>query len=202
MVKQLLDIILRKRAVKLVSRIKPWMPALGSVLDIGAATGHNTIELAKNPGLAVSGLDVVDIRWGDSPLVVYDGITMPFGDNSMDAACVIYILQYVPDPAAFLREARRITRGNLVVIQTLYKGRLGKAVMPVYEYFAGILPLRICKLLGIIRPAMLSMHPRQQFTAATLKQKIRESGNHILHEQNLGGWLLHDQLYVLTAHEA
>jgi len=51
--------------------------------------------------------------------VHYDGMTLPFDDASFDLVIAFQVLEHVPDPEAFLRETKRVTRpGDRVLIVT------------------------------------------------------------------------------------
>ena len=44
------------------------------------------------------------------------GESLPFGDRTFDAALIVGVLDFVPDPVLVLREARRVARHSVVVL--------------------------------------------------------------------------------------
>jgi demethylmenaquinone methyltransferase/2-methoxy-6-polyprenyl-1,4-benzoquinol methylase len=105
----------------LVSRL-----AVGSdarVLDVATGTGAVAIELVRQHGCSVVGIDRspemlavarrrVASRGLGTRIEVHEGRaeTLPFPADSFDALTVTYLLRYVDDPAATLRELARVLR--------------------------------------------------------------------------------------------
>jgi demethylmenaquinone methyltransferase / 2-methoxy-6-polyprenyl-1,4-benzoquinol methylase len=105
----------------LVSRIDA--AAGDSVLDVATGTGAVAIELAKQKGCNVVGVDqspemlaearrrVADAGFSDRiQLVAGRAEKLPFPDRSFDAVTFTYLLRYVDDVAATLREIARVVK--------------------------------------------------------------------------------------------
>lgn len=104
-------------------------PALaGTVLEVGCGTGQVAGELvAAQPALHYVGVDfspgmleVARRRLGDAAdLRVGRAETLPLDDASVDAAFGIDVLHHVDDPAAALRDLRRVVRpgGRVVFLE-------------------------------------------------------------------------------------
>jgi SAM-dependent methyltransferase len=115
----------------------------GRVLDLGVGPGTSALEMARAaPAQRYVGLD----RAGDMlrlaqrdaraagvplPLVRADALALPFAAGSFDGATGHSFLYLLPDPAAALREVRRVLRpGGTVVFLEPRAGRahLGHAL--------------------------------------------------------------------------
>jgi demethylmenaquinone methyltransferase / 2-methoxy-6-polyprenyl-1,4-benzoquinol methylase len=106
----------------LVARI----PAGSRVLDVATGTGAVAAELVAR-GCTVVGLDqspemlaVARERLaGDVEFVEGRAEALPFADASFDALTVTYLLRYVDDPEATLRELARVVRpgGTLAMLE-------------------------------------------------------------------------------------
>jgi demethylmenaquinone methyltransferase/2-methoxy-6-polyprenyl-1,4-benzoquinol methylase len=100
----------------LVSRVQA-MPG-DRVLDVATGTGAVAHELIRRTGCRVVGVDVTPEmlaearrRLGpDIELVEARAEQLPFPDASFDALTFTYLLRYVDDPAATLRELARVVR--------------------------------------------------------------------------------------------
>jgi ubiquinone/menaquinone biosynthesis C-methylase UbiE len=102
--------------------------------DLGCGTGTIAEELARYVGRVVAvdesesmlksartrlrGHDNVELRSGQLE-------ALPVADGELDAAVMSLVLQYVPDPARALAEARRVLKdgGRLVVVDLMAHGR-------------------------------------------------------------------------------
>jgi demethylmenaquinone methyltransferase/2-methoxy-6-polyprenyl-1,4-benzoquinol methylase len=89
-----------------------------TVLDVATGTGAVALELLRQKCCAVVGLDqsremlaVARRRLPDSvELVEGEADRLPFPDGSFDGLTVTYVLRYVDDPGATLRELARVVR--------------------------------------------------------------------------------------------
>src|SRR5438876_4857411 len=86
-----------------------------TVLDVATGTGAVARELIRQKGCAVVGVDQspemlaeARRRSPDVRFVEASADALPFPDKSFDALTFTYLLRYVPDPAATLRELVRV----------------------------------------------------------------------------------------------
>ena len=102
----------------LVSRID--VPTTATVLDVATGTGAVARELLAQKNCTVVGLDqspemLAEARRRLPPnvkLVEANADELPFPDGAFDALTFTYLLRYVPDPAATLRELARVVRSG------------------------------------------------------------------------------------------
>jgi demethylmenaquinone methyltransferase/2-methoxy-6-polyprenyl-1,4-benzoquinol methylase len=100
----------------LVSRIEAGPN--DTVLDVATGTGAVARELIRQKGCTVVGLDQSPEMLAEARRRLPDDVTLidgtadrlPFADASFDALTFTYLLRYVPDPAATLRELVRVVR--------------------------------------------------------------------------------------------
>ncbi len=116
---------LDRRAEEFVEIFEPFLPNRSRILDIGGGWGYYVKPL-KARGHDVTVLDVVKPGFQQSPVVIYSGDRIPFGQHAFDASLLVTVLHHVPDPEALIREARRVTRKILVLVEDLYHHRAGR----------------------------------------------------------------------------
>ena len=105
----------------LVDQLVPGAPAL--VLDVATGTAGVAIQVASGTGAEVVGADLtLDMLRQGQRRVAASGLTariqltagraeqLPFPDGAFDALSFTYLLRYVDDPAATLRELARVVK--------------------------------------------------------------------------------------------
>lgn len=172
-----LDAVMDRRARRLIEQVSAWLPSEGPVLDLGSGTGHFSARLEREPGFEVVAADVSDMHVvGPPPVLVADGV-LPFEEGTFAAALLIFMLAYPNDPAGTLAEAARVTRGPIIVVQTLYSGRLGYAWHRVREFLWTVVAFHVSKFFGYVPPeAEFTMRTRRFYTAPELRREVAAAG--------------------------
>ena len=98
-------------------------PPPGRVLDVATGTAGVALMLAERTGAAITGVDLtanmlrrgrdrVERRGasGRIRLIVGRAEQLPFPDGTFDALTFTYLMRYVSDPAATIRELARVVR--------------------------------------------------------------------------------------------
>jgi SAM-dependent methyltransferase len=177
MLKSILDAVMERRAGHLMEEVRGWLPAEGPVLDLGSGTGHLSARLERELGLEVITADVTDIHVvGRPPVLIADGV-LPFEEGTFSAALLLFMLAYPSDPSGVLSEAARVTRGPIIVVQSLHSSRLGYAWLRVREFVWTIVAFHVSKLLGYVPPeAKFTMNTRRFYTAQRLQRDVSAAG--------------------------
>lgn len=177
MLKPLLDAVMERRARWLMEQVRAWLPADGPVLDLGSGTGHLSARLERELGLEVVTADVSDIHVvGRPPVLIADGV-LPFEGHTFSAALLLFVLAYPSDPAAVLVEAARVTRGPIIVMQTLNAGRVGRAWHRVRELLWTVAAFHLSRAVGYVpRGARFAMRTRRFYTDRELRREAEAAG--------------------------
>jgi demethylmenaquinone methyltransferase/2-methoxy-6-polyprenyl-1,4-benzoquinol methylase len=118
----------RRTMVDAVARAGP-----GTVLDVATGTAGVALALRARTGAGVVGVDLTEpmLRRGQANVrsagasgiafALGRGEQLPFPDDAFDAVSFTYLLRYVDDPAATLRELARVVRpgGTLANLEFL-----------------------------------------------------------------------------------
>jgi SAM-dependent methyltransferase len=113
------------------------------VLDVGCGTGAITAEIASRTRGRVVGLDIEPSLLSVTParprleFVLGDGHRLPFADGAFDLAATHFVLLWLTDPVAALREMARVTRQGgwvLACAEPDYGGRIDHPDLPIARW--------------------------------------------------------------------
>jgi SAM-dependent methyltransferase len=180
MLKSLLDAIMERRARVLFEEVGAWLPAEGPLLDLGSGTGHLSARLERELGLEVVTADVSDLHVVGPPPVLIANEVLPFEEGTFSAALLFFMLAYPKDPAAVLMEVARVTRGPIVLVQSVHSNRFGYAWLRVREFLWTIVAFHVSKLFGYVPPdAKFTMNTRRFYTTQELQRDVNAAGLHV-----------------------
>ncbi len=105
------------RRVRILSELlQELLPTNCSVVDIGCGDGRLAKDVAeKRTDVTVAGADVLDRPSAVIPVREFDGLHLPWEDNSVDVAMFVDVLHHCDDPVALLRDAKRVARRAIVI---------------------------------------------------------------------------------------
>ncbi|MEM9903642.1 MAG: methyltransferase domain-containing protein [Cyanobacteria bacterium P01_D01_bin.44] len=118
------------RVRALTRGIEKLLPHQCQLLDVGCGDGLIASRIAKSrPDLSIEGIDVLVREKTFIPVTAFDGETMPFGDNSFDVLMFVDVLHHTQNPEALLCEARRVSRGIIIIKDHNCDGYLANATL-------------------------------------------------------------------------
>ena len=177
MLKSLFDAAMERRARRLMEHVGAWLPAEGPLLDLGSGTGHLSARLERELGLEVVTADVSDMHVVGRPPVLVDDGALPFERGTFSAALLFFMLAYPKDPAGVLMEVARVTRGPIILVQSLHSSRLGYAWLRVREFFWATVAFHVSKIIGYVAPDTgFSMRALRFYTPQALRRDVVAAG--------------------------
>jgi len=93
-----------------IDRIVPLLAHGGRILDIGAGTGKQALELRRR-GFAVTAIELPNSHYAEHrvfPIKDYDGRTIPLPDGSIDVVFSSNLLEHVVELSRIHAEIRRV----------------------------------------------------------------------------------------------
>lgn len=133
--KFLVEKIIQNRTKRIVDSFDEFIEEEEKILDIGAGGGWIGKEIQKRKDAKVTLLDVIDFNQTDLELFLYDGTKMPFLKNSFETALLIFVLHHTKNPLEVLREAKRLSRDRIIVLEDTYASFFDK----IFLFFWDIL---------------------------------------------------------------
>ena len=121
-----------RRVRVIAASVAELLPPDGRVLDVGSGDGYIDLLITRRrPGLEISGIDVVMRGRTHVPVEHFDGVTIPFEDDSVDVVMLVDVLHHTETPLDLLREATRVSRDGLVIkdVTTGAPDRLARATL-------------------------------------------------------------------------
>jgi SAM-dependent methyltransferase len=107
----------RAEAKATLDHARDFLPVGCSVLDIGCGIGYALDVLENEFACVAHGCDVVVPPNPIPRFALFDGSRLPYADKSFDAAFLIFVLHHAEDPGIVLREAARVARSAVVVVE-------------------------------------------------------------------------------------
>jgi len=111
------QLVFKRRTRVLSAALAEAIPdGAATLLDVGCGDG-TIAELVGTlrPGLTVTGVDVLVRPETRIPVQKFDGVRLPYPDDSFDVVMFVDVLHHTDDPAILLREAKRVARRAVVL---------------------------------------------------------------------------------------
>jgi len=104
-----------------IAEIAPHIPQYARVLEIGAGTGQQALEL-QHRGFVMTAIEIADSAYASArvfPVIDYDGARIPFPERSFDVVFSSNALEHVRDLGSLHAEIRRVLKPNGLAIHVL-----------------------------------------------------------------------------------
>jgi len=183
--------VMTRRVRILSDYLRSRIPQGSSVLDVGSGDGTIARTIADaRPDLSVEGVDVLVRPVTAIPTRQYDGLHLPFDDDSVDVVMLVDVLHHTPDPGAVLREAARVTRDR-VVIKDHLTDRWGSGPILRFMDWVGNAPH------GVALPYNYQSHAQWLELLAQAGLRVEEWCDHLNLYPPPASWIFGGSLHVL-----
>jgi SAM-dependent methyltransferase len=104
-------IVFQRRTRVLAELLAAQIPQGASVLDVGCGDGTIASRIAElRPDISIRGVEFLVRPGCKIECRSFDGLTLPYPDDSFDLCLFVDVLHHTQDPAVLLREAVRVSR--------------------------------------------------------------------------------------------
>jgi SAM-dependent methyltransferase len=185
------------RSAEIEKIAKHLRPAGARVLEVGAGTGQQALELERR-GFQVEAIEIPSSNYAQDrmfPIVDFDGRHIPFPDASFDVVFSSNVLEHVPDLVQMHKEIRRVLKPTGYALHVLpthaWRFWTTLSAFPTAVQYAGTIgdqlkprwPLSLAE----IKRLAGAWHPAGRHLAAPFGQRRHGERGNIISET----WLFH-----------
>lgn len=128
-------LIFNRRVAVLIDQVSAQIRPGQTVLDVGTGDGQIAREIGQRAGGgAVRGIDIMLRPETAIPVEVFDGLTIPMADNSVDVVTFVDVLHHTDDPSVLIEEASRVARSAVVIKDHLAETRLDHLTLRAMDW--------------------------------------------------------------------
>jgi ubiquinone/menaquinone biosynthesis C-methylase UbiE len=122
-----------KRAAKIMCLdCQEFIKKGDKILDVGCGSAIAGKEFQKFFQAEIVGVDIKDRRVCQIPFRIINGKDLPFPENSFDVVLIAYVLHHAKDAISLLREAKRVSRGKVIIFEDLAEDFLSKLISKLH----------------------------------------------------------------------
>lgn len=128
------DMVFLRRIKAIAHMLEPHLGA-GLILDVGCGDGSLAAYLQTlRSDIRFVGVDVGIRPETRIPAVKYDGIHLPFDDDTFDGLIIVDVLHHTNDPIRVLSECLRVSRGSVLVKDHFYRNILQHLILRAMDW--------------------------------------------------------------------
>ncbi len=130
---------IKQRTEKIVNTFDEFINQNEKILDIGAGGGWIGEEIQNRKSASVTLLDVINFNQIlDLKFVLYNGENIPFKADSFDTSFLIFTLHHCLNPLKILKEAKRVTKEKIIIIEDIPISRINKIFLYLWDIFINL----------------------------------------------------------------
>ncbi|MEJ6394204.1 class I SAM-dependent methyltransferase [Gymnodinialimonas sp. 2305UL16-5] len=124
-----------RRVEVIADALGALVPAHTHMLDVGTGDGRIASLIAsRQMGVSVEGIDIMKRPTTHIPVTLFDGLTIPHGDNSFDVVSFVDVLHHTDDPAHLIAEASRVARKAVLIKDHLSENGVDHATLRMMDW--------------------------------------------------------------------
>ena len=127
------SLVFDRRRDRLVRALLAQLPPESSILDVGCGSGEIGSDLVA-AGHRVVGVETLARDECAIDMSVFDGRTLPFGDDEFDWVVIVDVLHHAADPDRVVAEARRVATLGVIVKDHYAENRRQRWVLSAMDW--------------------------------------------------------------------
>ncbi len=127
-------IVFGRRIRAIANAFQPHLCS-GRVLDVGCGNGMiSKLLMEGRDDLTITGVDTLVRPETAIPVAEYNGVNLPFPDNSFSTILLVDVLHHTPDPQAVLQECRRVCRDAILIKDHFAESRMDFLILKMLDW--------------------------------------------------------------------
>jgi SAM-dependent methyltransferase len=127
--------VFKRRVRVLSSKIAALIPEKCDVLDVGCGDGLiDKLILDNRKDIHIEGIDVLIRPTTFIGVRKFDGIKIPFPDNSFNCVMFIDVLHHTENPSILVKEAARVTKKWIIIKDHIKTGLIGEKILKIMDW--------------------------------------------------------------------
>ena len=123
------------RFTYLTKRLLPYLRESKKILDLGSSDGRLAyLLLQRLLSTEIIGIDIHVQQKTYIPITIYDGVHIPFPDNSFDTVMIVDTLHHDLHPESVLAEAKRVARKSILIKDHYWNNWIDFLVLKIGDY--------------------------------------------------------------------
>jgi SAM-dependent methyltransferase len=129
------QLVHKRRIAVLGQRLAAMLPAASTLLDVGCGDGAIAKIVGQSvPLFSVSGTEYAPRADCAIPCIAFDGVHLPFPDQSFDVCMFVDVLHHCEDPLTILRDAARVCRNFILIKDHLAESTLDHMTLRLMDW--------------------------------------------------------------------
>ena len=128
--------LLRYRSKTKFKRLRPYIPTINGtlhILDLGCAEGYLGQQLYDQFGARVTLSDIESMNQTDLPHHQLNSGPLPWSSSQFDVVIVYYVLHHAEDSEALLREALRVSKRRVIVVESITTSPIQLQILTIID---------------------------------------------------------------------
>ena len=124
-----------RRIERLATLIAERLPPACRVLDVGCGDGRLAARiLSLRPDVMIEGVDVLARPSTAIPVQLFDGVSIPRQDRSVDVVMLVDVLHHAAQPERLLGDCARVARVSVLLKDHVREGFLAELTLKLMDW--------------------------------------------------------------------